>query len=175
MQVAAKVPLSQRINLRMLAFIGVLATLVGYPVSVLIEMQLNGGIKTVAGGYKLVDLKAMSSFDFDQINGTPQDIPQKWRDLDGQKVILYGEMWNSSSTGGAVDSVVLCYSVMNCCIQGPPLVQHFVDARAMPGKSLETYPGQVQVKGVLHVDVQREEGRVSNIYRLDVESIEPAA
>ena len=168
-----RLPLSRRINFRMLALIGVLATLVGYPVSVLIDFQLNGGIKTVAGGYKLIDLKAMGSFDFDQINGARQDIPQKWRDLDGQKVILYGEMWNSSTTGDSVHNVVLCYSVMNCRVGGPPRVQHFVDARALPGKSLETYGGQVEVKGVLHVDVERQGGRVSNIYRIDVESLKP--
>src|SRR3954466_8668129 len=90
----AKVPLRERINFRMLAFIAIIAVLVGYPVYVLIDAQLSGGIKDAGGGYKQVDLKAMSSFEFDQVNGTKQDIPEQWRNLDGKKVILRGEMWS---------------------------------------------------------------------------------
>src|SRR5688572_17199334 len=89
---AVKVPLSERINLRMIAFIAIIGVLVGYPVYVMIDAQVSGGIKSAAGGYKQVDLKAMSTFTFDQTNGTINDVPEKWRALDGQKVILEGEM-----------------------------------------------------------------------------------
>ena len=171
---AAKVPLRERINFRMLAFIGIIAVLVGYPVYVLIDAQMSGGIKNAGNGYKLVDLKAMSSFEFDQVNGTKQDIPPQWRDLDGQKVILRGEMWSPTGAGNTVDGFQLCYSIAKCCLNGPPLVQHFVDAKAMPGKTLDYYTGQVEVRGVLHVDVQKDTGKVSKIYHLDVESLQPA-
>src|SRR5207249_8010328 len=65
MDTAVKVPLSERINLRMIVFIGVIGFLVGYPIYVLIDAQVSGGVKNAANGYKLVDLKAMSTFEFD--------------------------------------------------------------------------------------------------------------
>jgi hypothetical protein len=175
MDTAVKVPLSERINFRMLFFIGLIAVLIGYPVYVLIEAQVTGGIRDAGGGYKEVNLKAMSSFEFDQVNGQKKDIPQQWRDLDGQKVIMRGEMWSPTGAGNTVDGFQLCYSIAKCCFNGPPLVQHFVDSHALPGKTLEYYSGLVEVKGILHVNVEKDAGKVSKIYQLDVESIEPAA
>jgi hypothetical protein len=172
--VDVKTPWSQRINFRMLIVVGVIALLVGYPVFVLVQAQLNGGIKDVGGGYKQVDLKAMSSFEFDQTNGELKDIPEQWRNLDGQKVVMYGEMWAPQGSGADVDSFQLCYSIAKCCFNGPPLVQHFVDSHAMPGKDLSYYSGQVKVEGILHVAVERDAGKVSKIYHLQVASIEPA-
>src|SRR4051812_41154882 len=90
----AKIPLSERFNLRMIIFIGVIAFLVGYPVYVLIDAQVSGGVKSVAGGYKEVNLKALGNFQFDGQNGTIDDVPPKWRELDGQKVVLVGEMYS---------------------------------------------------------------------------------
>ena len=87
-----KVPLRERINFRMIFFIAFIALLVGYPVYWMVKMQVTGGIEKVAGGYTYVDLKAMSTFTFDQNNGTINDIPAKWRELDGKKVVLHGEM-----------------------------------------------------------------------------------
>ncbi len=79
MDSAVKAPLSERINIRMLVFFGVLAVMVGYPVYIYIDSVMHEGIKDVGGGYKEVDLKAMSVFPFDQVNGTVDDIPIKWR------------------------------------------------------------------------------------------------
>jgi hypothetical protein len=169
---AVKVPLSERINLRMIVFIGVIGFLVGYPIYILIDAQVSGGVKNAANGYKLVDLKAMSTFEFDQTNGTINDIPAKWRDLDGQKVILHGEMWSPSGAGNTVDSFELCYSIAKCCFQGPPLVQHFVHAAPLKGAQLAYYSGQVEVKGILHVKVERDAGKVSRIYSVEAESVD---
>jgi hypothetical protein len=171
---AVKVPWSERINFRMLALIAVIGVLVGYPVYVLIDTQVSGGIKAAANGYKEVNLKAMSTFEFDQANGTLQDIPQKWRDLDGQKVILLGEMWQPNVAGNEVQDFALVYSIAKCCVTSTPQVQHFVHSKAMPGKSLSYYSTPVEVRGVLHVNVKSEEGRVASVYQLDVESIKPA-
>src|SRR5437667_180982 len=122
METTAKIALSERINLRMLAFFGVLILLVGYPVYIYVDSAVHGGIKDVGGGYKEVDLKAMSVFPFDQNNGTINDVPKKWRDLDGAKVIAYGEMWDAQSAGRNVGTFQLCYSIAKCCFNGPPQV-----------------------------------------------------
>src|SRR5256885_7327181 len=84
-----KEPWTSKVNFRMLAFAGVLLLLIGYPIYVYVDSVVSGGIHDVGNGYKEVDLKAMSVFPFDQINGTIDDIPQKWRALDGKKVVVY--------------------------------------------------------------------------------------
>jgi hypothetical protein len=171
---AAKVPLSERINLRMVAFVAIIAVLIGYPLWVMIDAQVSGGIKSVAGGYKQVDLKAMSTFTFDQTNGTLDDVPKKWRELDGQKVIVEGEMWSPSMAGPDVQYFELVYSIAKCCVTSAPQVQHFVHSRPANGASLPYVDGRVQVKGILHVNVRKEEGKVASVYELEVEDIRPA-
>jgi hypothetical protein len=169
-----KEPWTRKINFRMLAFAGVLLLLIGYPVYVYFDSVISGGIKDAGNGYKEVDLKAMSVFPFDQVKGTVDDIPQKWRELDGKKIVVYGEMWDSTSASGHVKSFQLCYSIAKCCFNGPPQVQHFVDSVVMPGKDLDYYPNQVKVKGVLHVNVKQGPDKVLSVYQMDVESIEPS-
>jgi hypothetical protein len=117
----------------------------------------------------------MSTFTFDQVNGKLQDIPQKWRELDGQKVVLKGEMYNPLGVGQTVDQFVLVYSIAKCCVTTTPQVQHFVHSKVIPGKTVNNYEGAgtVEVRGVLHVNVKREEGQVSSVYQLDVESVAP--
>ena len=83
---------ASRITPRMVLFILVVLLLVGYPIYVFVEAAVTGGIRD-RGDYKEVDLKAMSLFHFDQTSGTIDDVPQKWRSLDGQKVVVVGEMW----------------------------------------------------------------------------------
>src|SRR5690349_13252079 len=88
-----------RINFRMIIFAAVVIVLVGFPMYVYLESAITGGVKDVGNGFKEVDLKAMSNFPFDQVRGTVDDIPKKWRDLEGQKVVLYGEMWQPFEAG----------------------------------------------------------------------------
>jgi hypothetical protein len=172
METAVKPPLSERIPVRMIIFTGVLLLLLGTPVYIYIDSAIHGGIERTSDGIK-VDLKAMSVFPFDQVNGTIDDIPRKWRDLDGQKIIATGEMWQPMSAAQYVDSFDLVYSIAKCCFSGPPQVQHFVHAKAAPGAHLEYYSGLVKVKGTLHVKVERDAGKVSSVYSMDVESVEP--
>ena len=169
-----KLPLRERINYRLVFFIAVIALLVGYPVYQFVEMKLTGGIKQAAGGYTQVDLKAMSTFAFDQADGTINDVPEKWRQLDGKKVILHGEMWEPMGAGPHVTDFQLVYSIAKCCFSGPPQIQHFVHSRALPDAKLAYYEGTVEVRGILHVDVKQDQGRVTSVYQLDVESVKPA-
>jgi hypothetical protein len=170
-----RVPLSQRVNLRMIVFGLVMLLPIGYIMYDFLDSVITGGIKDIGGGYKLVDLKAMSNFPLDQTNGQQADIPQKWRDLDGQKVVLYGEMWQAfSANRDSVAGFDLCYSITKCCFNGPPQVQHFVRSRVVPGKKLYAYDNLVKVTGTLHVHLEHEAGKVSSVYQLDVQDIEPS-
>jgi hypothetical protein len=167
----AKIPLSERFNFRILFFAAAVAVIVGYPLYIFVDSALSGGIKD-HGAYKEVDLKAMSDFPFDGTNGTINDVPAQFRALDGQKILVRGEMYDARGTGETVSNFVLVYSIAQCCYSGPPKVQHWVQAKAA-NDQINYYKGLVEVMGTLHVDLKRENGQVTQVYRMDVESVRP--
>ena len=168
-----KVPLRERISFRMIFFIAFITLLVGYPVYVLVDMRVSGGVKQLGGGYTYVDLKAMSTFPFDQNNGTLDDVPPKWRELDGKKVVFHGEMWAPQTAGPNVTNFELVYSIAKCCFSGPPQIQHFVHSKVQEGAKVAFFEGTVEVRGILHLNVKKDQGKVSSVYQLDVESVQP--
>src|SRR5580704_19652633 len=85
--------ITQRINFRMIAVAAVVLFLVGYPIYTYLDESITGGVHNVGNGMKAVDLKALGNFPFDENVSTINDVPQKWRGLDGQKVILEGFMY----------------------------------------------------------------------------------
>lgn len=164
-------------NLRILLFLLVLAGLIGVPVYIYIDTVASGGIKDIGDGIKAVDLKAMSSFPFDQENGTLEDIPEQWRQLDGQKVELVGEMWAPNAASDLVREFSLVYSIEKCCFSGPPQVQHFVHTTVPGGKMVPYYREPVRAVGTLRINVVRDEaaGKVASIYQFEVERLQPAS
>jgi len=170
-QAATKVPWSDRINPRLIVFVIVMLAVIGYPVYLFVDEAVSGGIHD-RGGYKDVNLQAMSTFSFDQVNGTLDQIPQKWRDLDGKRVVLQGEMWAGQNAADELNRFDLVYSKTKCCFSGPPQVQHFVKASVVGGKRVPYYDTMVRVTGTLHVDVKRNETGVESVYSLEVERVE---
>src|SRR4051812_46583827 len=85
------VPLSERINWRIIIFVAVFVALLGWPLYTFLDASISGGIKN-HGDYYEVDLKAMSSFPFDQKDGRIDDVPQQWRELNGKTVVMEGEI-----------------------------------------------------------------------------------
>jgi hypothetical protein len=164
------IPWSQRINLRLIVFTVVAVALIGTPLYWYIDSSLNHGIK-VRGDVTEVDLKAMSLFPFDQVRGTLEDVPERFRELDGKKVELVGEMYLVNFAGDDVGRFDLVYSISKCCGQGPPMIQHFVQAKGRDGKLVPYYQGLVKVTGTLHVDVKRGTDRVESVYQLEVDSV----
>jgi hypothetical protein len=158
----------------MILFVLVMLALVGYPLYVFVVEEVTGGKRDIGGGYTQVNLKAMSTFRFDGVNGTVEDVPQTWRELDGKKIVTDGEMWAPLSAGNRITAFQLVYSVANCCYTSEPQIQHFVQARVLPGKAVGYYSGRVKVAGTLHVKVTRDEaGKVNGVYHLDVEDVQP--
>src|SRR5579862_9865915 len=111
-----KLPLSQRFNWRIMTFVAVVAVPIMLIFCWWLNEFLSGGIHDY-GAYKEVDLKAMSTFDMDQTNATLEDIPAKWRALEGQKVMAIGEMWapHSADDSAKLDYFQLVYSKTKCC------------------------------------------------------------
>ncbi len=172
---SSRPPITSRVTPRMVFFLLVVLALVGYPVYVFVEAAVTGGIRD-RGDYKEVDLKAMSLFHFDQQTGTIDDVPQKWRALDGQKVKVVGEMWDPYSAGNHVVGFELVYSIAKCCFSGPPQIQHFVQCLVSPGKTVGYHTGPVEVTGTMHVKVTRDEaGKITGVYHMEVESVRPVS
>jgi hypothetical protein len=169
---APKVPLSERVNIRMIVFAAVVLLLIGTPVYIYLDSTLSGGIHR-HGDVAEVDLKAMSNFPFDQTNGTVNDIPKQWRELDGKKIQVTGEIYAPDSASADLDHFDLVYSIAKCCFNGPPQIQHFVHARVKDGGTVPYLNGLVEVVGVLKVDVKKDPatGKVSQVYAMDVENV----
>lgn len=160
------------LNVRVILFVLVIGAIAGAPLYVYLKSTLTKGITAGPDGYLTVDLKAMSTFPFDQNYGRLEDVPAQYRALDGKKVILMGEMWVDKQTGPILNRFDLVYSIQKCCFSGPPQIQHFVKSTSADGSPLPYYSGTVKVKGTLKVDVTTEDGRVTGVYHLAVESIE---
>jgi hypothetical protein len=180
MDTAVKLPLSERINFRVIIFAAVVLFLLGWPVYTFLSESLTGGIHD-RGSYKEVDLKAMGNFVFDENTGTVNDVPAAYRKLNGQKVLLQGEIYDLQEAGPGIHDFQVVYSIAKCCFNGPPKVQERVFATAKKGAKIKyEYGVYHKVLGTLHVTTKRstmatgEAGPVIEVYHLDVDSVEPA-
>lgn len=121
--------------------------------------------------YRRVNLKALGSFNFDQTNGTIDDVPAAFRQLDGQRVILQGFMW-SPNAAPRVDRFQIVYNIQ----RGDhrlPLVQERVFASTPPGKTVPYVGDYMQFGGVFHVKVEKEDGVIVSVFKLDIDSANP--
>jgi len=168
-----RMPITQRINFRMIAVAAVVLFLVGYPIYTYLDETVTGGVHNVGNGMKAVDLKALGNFPFDEKISTINDVPQKWRALDGQKVILEGFMYAGSSAADNIHAFQFVYNIARCCFGGPPRVQERVFT-VVPGGTVPYYYGEmVRCTGTLHVKVQKNEvGTTDKVYTLDLDKVE---
>jgi hypothetical protein len=177
MEATAQMPDTRRTNWAMIARVGLVVALVlalvGYAAKVTYESVIQGGVVS-AGDHYDVDLKALSNFEMDQVNGTLADIPERFRKLDGKKVLLQGEIAPTGYEAGPnITKFSLCYSVAKCCFGGPPKPQHFVACSSPAGKQITS--NSVKVYGTLHINVINTGGAVSSVFQLDVERVEPVS
>lgn len=174
--VARRKPWSKRLNWRILIFVAVVFVPFVMIFAWWLDEYVSGGIHDY-GAYKEVDLKAMSSFDMDQMNATENEIPAKWRALSGDKILAVGEMWapRSASNSDRLDYFQLVYSKTKCCFSGPPLAQHFVDCDVVPTAKVYYYDVPVRVWGTEHTRIRKDPqtGVIKSIYHFDVDKIEP--
>ena len=173
---AGKRPLSERVNVRMLVFAGVILFLLGWPVYTFLSETLTHGIHN-RGSYLDVDLKAMGQFDFDRDGGTLKDVPPQYQALDGKRVVLEGEIYDPTEAG-AITSWQLVYSIQKCCFGGPPLVQERVFLQAPSDKRMARYDLStlVNVTGTLHVKLDRDStGTVTSVYTMVPDSVTPVS
>ena len=168
-----KIPLRERINFRIILFAVVVLFLIGTPVYIFLKENLTGGIETV-GNMKKVDLKAMGNFPFDEINGTVNDIPDRYRQLDGQKVQLEGQVFDDTEAGDRMTRFQLVYSIAKCCFGGPPKVQERVWVVVPPDMKVPNLSYQyARISGTLKIDLNRQEGKATQVYLMKMDQLEP--
>lgn len=162
------------INFRMIAFLAVAASPFLWFLYVFLDSTLTGGIHQHKG-YAEVDLKSLGYFQFDQDAGTLNDVPAKWRALDGKKIELKGFMWAPTAAGPGVRDFQFVYSITKCCFGGPPLVQERVFAHVPDNARPAPYYGDMcRMVGTLHVNLEKDPaaGKITKLYSVDVESLE---
>jgi len=174
--VAPKAPWFRRINYRVVLLGAIALLFIGGPFFIWARDAMNGGIVR-HGDYADVNLKAMSTFDMNQMTGTTDDIPSKFRGLEGQRVRMVGEMWAPrDASDGGLSYFQLVYSKTKCCFSGPPLAQHFVDGNVIPGRTVYyDSDGMVSVWGTLHIRFRRDPDSkvIKSIYEVDVDRVDP--
>jgi hypothetical protein len=149
-----------------------MAIIVGYPLFDAVDGAIPHHLRQ-RGGVWVCDLKTLGNFDFDQANGKTEDIPKEFRDLDGRRIKVTGEMWAPFRADGKVIDFDLVYSVASCCFSGPPRIQHIVKARLRSGAAAQYSHGRVDAEGTLHVGVVKTGEAIDSIYRMDVDRLEP--
>ncbi len=166
------------INYRLVLFLIVLAAPFIWILYVFLQQLTSGGI-TRHGDVAEVDLKALGNFPFNKETGKLEDVPQRWRELDGKKVVLQGYMYSGKSAAKTGASFEFVYNIGKCCFGGPPLVQERVFGHPAPKSSdpVQIYDQDqfVKLTGILHVRVikDRDVGTVMSLYDLDVLEAEP--
>ena len=163
-----------RVNLRLVILLGVLALPFLYFGYVIIDQALTGGVSRSGNVYN-VDLKSLGSFPFDPVQDDDTSIPQRWRDLNGKKVALVGEMYAGSSAAPKVPAFQLVYSIQKCCFGGPPRVQERVFVKAPPGDAVPFYWQPVRAVGTLHVGTRKVDGQIISVFEMDVDKVEPVS
>ena len=161
-----------RVNVRLIAFLVIVSAPFVWIVGSAVRHSMSGGVVD-RGGFKEVDLKALGNFPFDGVDGKLEDVPKRYRELDGQKVLLKGYMFAPQSSGSRGRKFEFVYNVSKCCFDGEPQVQERVFAYAKKD-DIALYEQDVfaEVTGTLHVRVEKDAqtGKVTSVYDLDVET-----
>lgn len=162
-------PARQGVNYRLVLFIAV----VGLPLLGISWLTLQGILnKGVSwhGDYAEVNLKALGNFPFNESIGTRDDVPARWRELDGKKVELKGFMFSPQSAGDRGNEFQFVYNVQKCCFSGPPLVQERVYCHSRADVPIYSVTDFSRVVGILHVRVVRDKsGAIHSVFDLDVQ------
>ena len=162
-------PLSERFNFRLIGFL-LVASL---PFVWMFWAVLDQRTIVNRGDYYEVDLKAMGNFPLDPVRDTAAVIPAEVRALHGKKVRFEGEMYAPNEAASAVTQFQLVYSIVECCLGGPPKVQERVFAFVPPDKKIPNYTGrQVTVLGTLKVELQKQNGQTVSVFTMDVEDVQ---
>jgi len=156
-------PTRLKINFRLSLFIAVIPALFIWALYAGADMLLSRGSESINGPRK-VSLEALGDFNFDGDRGAIDDVPARYRKLDGQRVTLEGFMFSRSGRARVHDfELVGPYE-----FHGPPLVQQRVFVHS--AVELPHIDGECRVVGTLHVRILKNEiGTITSLFTMDLD------
>jgi len=98
-------------------------------------------------------------------------IPDRIRAADGKLVNVDGFMIPLEYNGKKVSKFILAMNQNTCCFGGNPQIHEFIIVTVAGAGVNDEMDIPLRVKGVLHVAVIRNQGKLSGIYRLDAQSV----
>jgi hypothetical protein len=120
------------------------------------------------------DVNSLGSFPFDENRNGDDAIPGDRCGLDGRRVVIVGELYVPFWTGNGASQFQIAEPGSTERRFDPPRVQERVFATAAPEIELPGSTGStVEVHGTLHVGVEREDGQLASVFRIDVERVVP--
>ncbi len=118
------------------------------------------------GDVLVMSIKEMGNFEFDP--AVDADVPADVHLLDGAHVKLSGYMIPLTQAV-KVDKFALVPNLAGCCtFESVPGVQHTVTCTVARNQAMDYLLDELEVEGVLHVRVAREDGYTNSIFELDV-------
>jgi len=122
--------------------------------------------------YRPINLRALSSFNLDQFNGTNSDIPLSVHELDGKQVEIEGVFLSQGSEMSPGQIAIFNHRTSF----EAPVAQNFVFANPSKPRYIGEPGDWVRVRGVLHVNVEHDDEpatshMIKSVFKLDVDSI----
>lgn len=145
----------------------------GNPVGDLVASEVVGADRRVheapkEGEVRVMRIKELGNFKFDAEKDTK--VPADVQAMDGMKVRLRGFMLPIQQAE-RVTEFALVPSLFACCFGQPPGVEHTITVRCPKDKAITYVVDEVDVEGVLRVNVKREEGYTYSIFELECSSV----
>jgi len=119
------------------------------------------------GDVLTMSIKELGNFDFDPVFDV--DIPADVKLMEGAHVKLSGYMVPLTQAV-KVDKFALVPSLTGCCFGAPPGVQHVITCSTPEGKAMDYVLDELEIEGIVHVRVQREDNYTNSIFEMDVTS-----
>jgi hypothetical protein len=113
----------------------------------------------------------INDLSFSLTPGAARDVtvPASISQLDGSTVEIAGNCWDMRDNEFELTDKSHFHSFM----PRPPLAQEFVHVKLKPGSAIVPYSDTMLVHGTLHVRVEKENGEIASIYRLDADWAKP--
>jgi hypothetical protein len=141
--------------------------LVGFLIYKIVTSQ--HGFETQGQVYQ-VDLKQLGEFQFDDLTGTINDIPPRFRDLDGRQIALEGFIFPLTAESNKIRDFQFVYNVQS---HSPPRVQQRVFCHVVDG-TIDAFTDEVRITGTFHIPLNKDKdtGKIVTVYTMDVNRVE---
>ena len=117
-------------------------------------------------------IKDLGNFDYEASKGG--NIPADVAALSGTRIKVPGFMIPLDQAEN-ISQFALVPSLVGCCQFGqPPQIQHTIVVHCPAGKAVSYFPDEISIVGILKVQERKEDGYITSVFELEVESVKSA-